>query len=206
MSRLTIVVPAWNLGAPLVECLESLRQADESAKVIVVNNASDTPLPGTDRVTELTLPRRVSVGAARNAGLAKVTTPYVMFMDGDDILLPGALRYLVETLERRTDAVAVSGRAVAWDPHFGAEEPKDWPFDWMYRLAERPRAFAWVNCVPERFSDGRCGRDSNKGRSHPRWFLRCKLGRGLVPRRSAVLSRTRNHEPTHLRALPHRHG
>jgi glycosyltransferase involved in cell wall biosynthesis len=141
------VVPAWDLGDVLVECLESLVQPDERARIVVVDNASSEPLPMRPEVEPLRLPDRVSVGEARNAGLAVVDTPYVLFMDGDDVLLPGALRHLVSALDFAPHAVAASGRAMVWDPQSGGEEPARWPFAWTHGLARRPRLFALVNCV-----------------------------------------------------------
>ncbi|MEQ1463675.1 glycosyltransferase family 2 protein, partial [Salmonella enterica] len=41
------------------------------------------------------LPARVGLGAARNAALALVETPFVAFLDADDVLLPDALERLV---------------------------------------------------------------------------------------------------------------
>jgi hypothetical protein len=42
----TVVVPAWGpyVGEPLLDALESLRRQDDSAHLVVVDNASDEPL------------------------------------------------------------------------------------------------------------------------------------------------------------------
>ena len=46
------------------------------------------------------LPARVSVGAARNAAVEHTSTPYVLFLDADDRLLPGTLAFLVDQPRR----------------------------------------------------------------------------------------------------------
>lgn len=150
-QHLTIVVPAWDLGDVLVECLQSLIDQDEPVRVVVVDNASRDPLPLLAGCERLSIAPRVTVGVARNAGLEVVETPYVLFMDGDDVLLPGALRHLVSALDASPRAVAASGRAVAWNPATDSEQEARWPFRWTYRLARRPRLFGLVNCVRDVF-------------------------------------------------------
>jgi glycosyltransferase involved in cell wall biosynthesis len=50
------------------------------------------------------------VGAARNAGLALADTPYVVFLDQDDRLAPGALAHALGLLDAEPKAVFASGR------------------------------------------------------------------------------------------------
>lgn len=143
----TAVVPAWNLDAELRECLASIERQTAHPATIVVDNASDSPLPSTPAVRCIRLDRRVSVGAARNAGLAAVDTPYVLFMEGDDVLLPHAVEYLFDALERDSGAVAVAASVCAWNPVEQRQEPARWPFAYMYRLSLHPLLFAMWNCV-----------------------------------------------------------
>ena len=62
---------------------------------------------------------------ARNRGLAEAKTPYVMFLDDDDQLWPGALSLLAMRLERQTSAVAAIGARQAWfvAEHYRRREP-----------------------------------------------------------------------------------
>jgi glycosyltransferase involved in cell wall biosynthesis len=100
-ARVTVVIPAWSAyaGAELVEAVASVRRQTVPAEVIVVDNASEVPLPPLDDVAPVRLARRQSTGAARNAGLVRVRTPYVVFLDADDLLLDGALAALVHGLD-----------------------------------------------------------------------------------------------------------
>jgi glycosyltransferase involved in cell wall biosynthesis len=100
-ARVTVVIPAWSTyaGPELVEAVASVRRQSVPAEVIVVDNASEVPLPPLDGVALVRLARRQSTGAARNAGLAGVRTPYVVFLDADDLLLDGALAALVLGLD-----------------------------------------------------------------------------------------------------------
>src|SRR5881392_563105 len=58
---------------------------------------------------------RAGAGAARNAALAKVTTPWVAFLDDDDTFHPNHLETLVEGANR-SGADLVSSNAAPDDP------------------------------------------------------------------------------------------
>jgi glycosyltransferase involved in cell wall biosynthesis len=141
---ITVVVPAWDLGDELVESVESVLSQDVSVRLVVVDNASANELPATPG-ERLRLPQRVSVGLARNAGLAVAATKYVFFMDGDDVLLPGTMAYLLERLERDPCLVAAAGSILLWDPRWDRRAPSYYPPAWAYWLQRWPRAFALAN-------------------------------------------------------------
>jgi hypothetical protein len=147
---ITVVVPAWDLGRELVDCVDSIISQDVSSRLVIVDNASDAELPSTPG-KRLRLPRRVSVGTARNAGLTTVTTEYVFFMDGDDVLLPGTFGHLVEKLERDHRLVAAAGSILLWDPETDRRAPSYYPPAWAYRLQKWPQAFPLANVLANTF-------------------------------------------------------
>ena len=100
-ARVTVVIPVWDAyaGAGLLEAIESVRRQSVPCDLIVVDNASRVPLPPLSGTEVVRLPARRSTGAARNAALGSVRTPYVVFLDADDLLLDGALNALVDGLE-----------------------------------------------------------------------------------------------------------
>jgi len=142
---ISIVIPAWGAyaGPMLREALESLRSQEVRAHVIVVDNASETPVQAADADEVLRSSARLTVGAARNLGLARVETPYVLFWDADDLMLPGTLRHLRARIEAEPHLVAVTASILEGDPPV----PHRWPRPWAARLARRPRAFAVCNSV-----------------------------------------------------------
>ena len=86
-ADVTIVVPSYNAKSSI----------DPSAsQMIVVDDASDPPLASMPGRRTMRLPHNAGPAAARNAGLAEVTTPLVAFVDTDvevddhwlDALLP----------------------------------------------------------------------------------------------------------------------
>jgi glycosyltransferase involved in cell wall biosynthesis len=139
------VVPAWGdyAGAPLTEALDSLRGQDVPTHIIVVDNASQPPLAGIPGVELIRAPERLTVGAARNLGLAAARTPYVLFWDADDLMLPGTLRFLRDRIAAEPDAVLVAASILEGEPPM----PHRWPRPWTYPLARFGRAFALADCV-----------------------------------------------------------
>lgn len=92
-TRISIVVPAYNVEKYIVQCLESLvNQTWDNYQIIIVNDGS-TDLTGDickkytteyqDKVKCVSQANK-GLGAARNAGLSLVDTPYVSFLDSDD--------------------------------------------------------------------------------------------------------------------------
>jgi glycosyltransferase involved in cell wall biosynthesis len=145
MSELTVVVPVWGrYSEKLRACVEDLRRQDLRAEIVVVDNASDVPLPDLpEGVRTLRLEQRVSAGGARNAALPIVTTPYVVFADVDDRLLPGTLSLLAGILRDDPGLVAAASRQLHWNPRTGEKhETRGAPRPVVYRLARFPRLLA----------------------------------------------------------------
>lgn len=107
----TVVIPAYNDAEGLARCLRSLQPGNESA-VIVVDDASRNPAEIAavcDRHEARLIRHNTNQGpaAARNTGLAQVTTPLVAFVDADVEALPGWLNHLTGHFkDRRVAAVA----------------------------------------------------------------------------------------------------
>src|SRR4051794_6534141 len=100
MSDTTAVVACFNYGAYLREAVDSLLGQEGGAPhVVVVDDGSTDPgthaaLDALPEEVELVRQANAGVVAARNAGLARARTSgarYVLFLDSDDRLAPGAL-------------------------------------------------------------------------------------------------------------------
>ena len=107
---LAVVVVSYNVAALLRECLDSIRDAAALAPLrvhaIVVDNAShDDSLAGaaaTPDTTTVANPTNVGFGAACNQGFAigrAYGARYVLFLNPDARLDPGAIHGLVQSLE-----------------------------------------------------------------------------------------------------------
>ncbi|MFD4139453.1 CDP-glycerol glycerophosphotransferase family protein [Streptomyces sp. NPDC058572] len=112
MPRFSVIVPAFKVQAYLRECLDSvLTQSFDDIELIAVDDCSpdgcgaimDEVAAGDSRVRVLHLAENAGLGQARNAGLARASGDYVLFLDSDDTLVPGALQAIAERLENTGD-------------------------------------------------------------------------------------------------------
>ncbi|SRR5581483_2083990 len=140
----TVVIPVWDDYVEFLgDAVESVRRNDPGAPIVVVDNASSTPVPQLDGTEVLRSARRLTEGAARNLGLECVTTELVMFLDADDMLLDGAIEFMRGRIAS-DPGLAVSAVSVL---DGGTGERHRNPRRFAMRLARRPRAFALANCV-----------------------------------------------------------
>jgi len=148
MSDVSVVIPFWDLENPILQdCIDSIRSQAYPSQILVVDNASSIPVVGQDGVKVLRLNKRVSVGEARNLGLATVETPYVMFMDADDVLLPNAIGHLRSLIASRPGVSLAAGRIIDWVPDTGVKRPKPWPGKMAKQINRSARLFRLLNIV-----------------------------------------------------------
>ena len=101
--KVTLVIPVYNVERYLELCLKSVRaQRYPNLDVILVNDGSTDGSLAIARKYQEKLPLHIvdqenaGLGAARNAGVASIqSTDFLMFLDSDDALAPGALNALV---------------------------------------------------------------------------------------------------------------
>jgi glycosyltransferase involved in cell wall biosynthesis len=112
---ISIIVPCYNQGKYLTECLESIHsQSYDNYEVIVVNDGStDAHTNKTVRdishpkVTVLQTENR-GVSAARNLGIKNSTGKYVLPLDADDKIGADFIQQAVELLEKNDDVKVVN--------------------------------------------------------------------------------------------------
>jgi glycosyltransferase involved in cell wall biosynthesis len=110
MTDTSAVVACFNYGAYLNEAVGSLLGQEGGAPhVIVVDDGSTDPrthevIAGLPPSVEVVKQENAGLAAARNAGFARTRTPYVLFLDADDRLAPGALAVMRAALERHPEA------------------------------------------------------------------------------------------------------
>lgn len=99
----SIIVPVYNVGAYIEQCLDSiLRQSYIKIEVIVVDDGSQDNSPElVDKIAQsdervvVIHKRNEGVSAARNAGLKASKGEYIAFVDGDDYLACDFLEYML---------------------------------------------------------------------------------------------------------------
>jgi CDP-glycerol glycerophosphotransferase len=103
-----VVLPTHDVEPWLDDCLHSIRMQEgvPFAVIIVDDHSDDETLTIARRHADddprITIVSATSHGGgnARNLGASLVTTEYLAFADGDDLVPPGAYRKLVATLDR----------------------------------------------------------------------------------------------------------
>jgi glycosyltransferase involved in cell wall biosynthesis len=143
--QISVIVPVWDdyAGDYLDAALASLVAQSRSAEIIVVDNASRTPVVVEDAGIEIVRSStRLTTGAARNLGLAHATAPLVVMWDADDVMYPGTLEFLFARFEAAPQSVA-QALAIADGPGLRHR----WPRRWVGPLSRRPRLMAFVNSI-----------------------------------------------------------
>jgi glycosyltransferase involved in cell wall biosynthesis len=145
----TAVIPVWEAYVDrLPAAIAALREANGALRILVVDNASRAPIRVPEGVDLLRLEHRVTLGAARSAGLAAASTPWVMFWDADDTAVPGSIVRLLEHARGAPSGVsAIVGGIV--DARTGATH--HWPRPWAFRLNGRPPLFLVMHAISSLF-------------------------------------------------------
>jgi CDP-glycerol glycerophosphotransferase len=108
VPRISVVVPFYNNGDVLADCLQSIAsQTFSDLEVIMVDDGSTDDGPriaaaqaeADPRFTLLTV-RNGGPGFARNRGAERASGEFLAFVDGDDMLPPQAYEVLLHTLEK----------------------------------------------------------------------------------------------------------
>ncbi|MHB8243037.1 MAG: glycosyltransferase family 2 protein [Solirubrobacteraceae bacterium] len=112
-----VVIVSADMADMTLACVTELEGSAAVAQVIVVDNAFD-PRAGAarddlaGRTTFVSLDSPHGFAAANNRGVAVGQAPYVLLLNSDILVVPGAVELLVRALEERPGAVAAGGRLV----------------------------------------------------------------------------------------------
>lgn len=116
-SRITVIVPCWNYGMFLEECLDSLvNQTVKPAKIIIANDAStDDTLAIANRYKEhfpelfviLTQEKRVGTIKNENSAAELVDTPWMFFLDADDKVKKDYIEKVLKVIENNDEFLFV---------------------------------------------------------------------------------------------------
>jgi glycosyltransferase involved in cell wall biosynthesis len=109
----SVVIPCYNQGRFLAEAVASAAaQGEFVSEIVVVDDGStdETPTVATrDGSVRYLRQQRRGLSEARNAGWRASSGDYVVFLDADDRLLPGAVAAGLETFLRLPHAAFVFG-------------------------------------------------------------------------------------------------
>jgi glycosyltransferase involved in cell wall biosynthesis len=107
--RVAVIIPCYNDGAVAEEAFDSISE-DEPVEVVIVDDGStdadtESRLAGLERRgARVVRSQNGGPGAARTAGFRATSAPLVYPLDADDMLVPGGLAAMADTLEREPAA------------------------------------------------------------------------------------------------------
>src|SRR5436305_7745211 len=110
LVRVAAFIPCFNDGHVVGEAVQSVRSGPEPEESVVVDDDSTDPATASAlddlRAEGVTVLRQDNAGlpAARNAGLAATSAPYVFPLDADDLAEPDALPALADALDADPEA------------------------------------------------------------------------------------------------------
>jgi glycosyltransferase involved in cell wall biosynthesis len=121
----TVVVPSLDQGQYLEDALQSICNQSVPTEVLVMDGgSSDGSIAIIARWRDRLAYSRSSPdggqGAAINEGIKLGNAPYVAWLNSDDLLKPGSLHALIDTLERNPGAPAAYGNVIDLDEQNGS--------------------------------------------------------------------------------------
>jgi N-acetylglucosaminyl-diphospho-decaprenol L-rhamnosyltransferase len=112
-SQVAVVIPSWNSADLLPALLDSIAASGEEVELLVVDNGSrdgTLELLRGRGVEHVALPENVGFATAMNLGAAATSAPFVLGLNADTSVVPGA--------------IAALAKALAADPGLGGVQPR----------------------------------------------------------------------------------
>lgn len=113
-DKVSVIIPVYNAGKFIIDCLDSIKQQNINLEVICINDGSTDDSEKqikqycvSNLFVKYIYQDNAGAPAARNKGLEIATGKYVMFFDADDILLPNALKNMINILENKTADIVI---------------------------------------------------------------------------------------------------
>lgn len=166
--RFSIIVPIYNVEKYLEYCIESLiNQSYKDFEIILINDGSkDKSLEicenyksKDNRIIVIDQTNK-GVSAARNAGITIARGEYILFIDGDDSLLPNALENIDSAIEG--DALVIFKYAITDENNNVINDKVDILSNSINSIADLKKdylcfdhpASACIKCVSNKFFNG----------------------------------------------------
>ncbi|WP_132055516.1 glycosyltransferase family 2 protein [Pseudocnuella soli] len=110
---ISVIIPCYNHGKYLQQAIDSVNsQAGVHTEIVVVDDGSSDntkEVAGQNGEVKYIYQTNAGLSAARNTGIKESNGEYLLFLDADDWLLPGALQINLRLMEQHPEAAFVSG-------------------------------------------------------------------------------------------------
>lgn len=120
-TRISIIVPMYNVAPFIEECLQSMWNQDlgeDEYEVVIINDGcTDDSLPLAQRAISSHPNARIlsqenkGLSEARNAGLSEAQGDYIWFVDADDWIAPNCLRSICQKMEEGLSVLAIGANS-----------------------------------------------------------------------------------------------
>ena len=133
MTKVSVIIPVYNIQDHLRQCLASvIRQDYSNLEIICVDDGStDSSLTilkefaNNDPRVHIISQKNAGAGSARNVGLHKASGDYIIFLDSDDWFEPIMISSMLQRAEK-TNADITICRSVEFDNRTGKNKPSGW--------------------------------------------------------------------------------
>jgi len=120
-GNVAVIIPSYNATETIAAAIHSALQPEVAEVIVVDDGSTDTTAQviaamaqGETRIRTIFRSKSGGPATARNDGLAVATHDFILFLDSDDVLLPGAIATLLGGVS--SNSAAVLGRFTAVDP------------------------------------------------------------------------------------------
>ena len=136
--KLAVVILTCNVRELSISCLESIYKSEPEAKswqIIVVDNASSDGTVGAVRkrfgkVGIIESPKNVGFAAGNNLAMRKIRAEYVLFLNPDTVVTPGAISKSVAFLALRPEVGSLTCRVDLPDRRLDYSCHRGFPTPW----------------------------------------------------------------------------
>ncbi len=124
-TLLSVVIPYYNMGKFVNECIDSVTQSEYSSYEIIVVNDGSTDAGSIEALKKLQLNDRIKIynkdnsglSATRNFGALKAKGEYIAFLDPDDSVEPTYYNKAIHILKTYSNVSFIG----CWAKYFGAK-------------------------------------------------------------------------------------
>lgn len=115
-KKVTLIIPVYNTGIYLDNCIDSLlSQTYENLEIVLIDDESNDPTTisllekySTNNKIKIIYDKKSGVSKSRNLGLDIASGDYVSFIDSDDVVDKKFVEKLLEVLEKENADIAFS--------------------------------------------------------------------------------------------------
>ena len=118
-NKISIIVPCYNSEATIKECVASILNSINNAgtskifEIIIINDGSNDCTPniikGIEKIKIINHNKNLGLSAARNSGIKKSNSDYIIFIDSDIILSDNWIKEMLFNINKNKAVIGITG-------------------------------------------------------------------------------------------------